>query len=270
MMTYSTDESISQILELEFPLTKLRNTSNKTKNNQIRFHKETIEKKKSKRHGELTKLKPIELKNLLFRLKTIKTQDEMESLDAIRFYNQKEANADYIFWAKVPYWTIEEGIALLLGKNPHVVNWKSICRYQCASPFVRKYSNIRLIALRAYQVDILEEKITPRQLLNWAKHYGIEFSLNLEKEVNKFHSTTNSGVSSTEDNNSLKMLGGLAMVLVQSQKGKKFSKNDKPNKSAIYNEIEEILNNHELPTTGLKSSSFSKKLSQGLKLLLEE
>jgi hypothetical protein len=41
--------------------------------------------------------------------------------DAKLFFNQPTANADFAHWAKMAIWTLDEALALSLGKNPAVV-----------------------------------------------------------------------------------------------------------------------------------------------------
>ena len=44
-----------------------------------------------------------------------------------KFYNQPDANADFDYYCKCPYWTLDEAIALSLGKDPVKVNWNTVC-----------------------------------------------------------------------------------------------------------------------------------------------
>jgi hypothetical protein len=53
--------------------------------------------------------------------KAAKRQKQADAKEAARFYNQASASADFDFWTKHEYWTFEEALALLLGKNPEVV-----------------------------------------------------------------------------------------------------------------------------------------------------
>ena len=66
-----------------------------------------------------------------------------------RFFNWPSAAADYAYWAKADYWTLDESIALLLGKSPEVVNWKAIEPFRWVSAFAKRYADIRALASRA-------------------------------------------------------------------------------------------------------------------------
>lgn len=66
-----------------------------------------------------------------------------------RFFNRPGAQADYTHWSRAAYWTLEEAVALSFGKNPRVVNWKTIEFHLGVSPFVASYRDIRHLANRA-------------------------------------------------------------------------------------------------------------------------
>ena len=48
-------------------------------------------------------------------------QEREDQLDRHRFFNEPEASANFVRWAKRPCWTLDEVTALILGKNPEVV-----------------------------------------------------------------------------------------------------------------------------------------------------
>ncbi|RUQ84481.1 hypothetical protein [Legionella septentrionalis] len=138
-------------------------------------------------------------------LKSGYTQDELESkenndLDKIlaqfseykkyfqleeekkAFYNQPRAEANFEYWVKQAYWTIDEGIALILGKNPRIVNWDSIGRY--SSPFINKFKEIREISERYLEENILLSKLPPATFLDWVEKIGYEIPAELSSLVN--------------------------------------------------------------------------------------
>lgn len=93
------------------------------------------------------------------------------------FFHQASADADFAHWIKMPVWTLEEGISLSLGKNPHVVNWDSINgdweKYVRAalirSPFRKDYARRRELVERALLVRDLVNPIRPEVFLTWAE-----------------------------------------------------------------------------------------------------
>jgi len=107
----------------------------------------------------------------------LEKQKKADKVERERFFHQPEAMAEFEYWAKMPYWKIEEAIALILGKNPEVVSWKTIHeeaeRYKKhlgfypTSHFVAKYSKIRELASRAVRLKQLTDPIQPADFLSW-------------------------------------------------------------------------------------------------------
>ena len=81
--------------------------------------------------------------------------------EAQRFFNQPWANADFKHWGKAAYWTIDEGVALLLGKAPEVVNWESVRDYADVSPFAWRHAKLRDLVQRMQDSGQLAWRIKP-------------------------------------------------------------------------------------------------------------
>lgn len=113
----------------------------------------------------------------LTREKREKEAEKSLKKEALKFYNQKGADADFSFWSKLDFWTFDESIALLLGKEPKAVTWAAIQRELDPlglffanqvepSNFVRNYVRIREIALRAELMG--GARLRPARVLLWA------------------------------------------------------------------------------------------------------
>jgi hypothetical protein len=113
----------------------------------------------------------------------IEQQVAADREEAQRFFNQPWANADSKHWGKAAYWTIDEGVALLLGKAPEVVNWESVRDYADVSPFAWRYAKLRDLVQRMQHTGQLGWSIKPGTLLEWAKRAHLEYPSELEKEV---------------------------------------------------------------------------------------
>jgi hypothetical protein len=48
-----------------------------------------------------------------------------EQEEGERFFNRPHANADFDHWSKAAHWTLDEAIALSLGKAPEVAGGKN-------------------------------------------------------------------------------------------------------------------------------------------------
>lgn len=90
-----------------------------------------------------------------------------------RFFHQSHANADFIYWSKVEYWTLDESLALLLGKSPEVVTWKEVQAYVGASEFAQSYKSLRNLALRAQAMNRGQSGVHPNAVLEWADDMDI-------------------------------------------------------------------------------------------------
>ena len=49
-----------------------------------------------------------------------------EGEERARFFNQPSANADFDHWSKAAHWTLDEAVALSMGKAPERVTWESV------------------------------------------------------------------------------------------------------------------------------------------------
>jgi hypothetical protein len=58
------------------------------------------------------------------------------------------AKTDFAYWAKMPYWTVGEAVALAFGKDPEKTQWKRI-EHVSDVPFAREYRRMKKLALRA-------------------------------------------------------------------------------------------------------------------------
>ena len=92
------------------------------------------------------------------------------------FFNQPHAVADLSYWGKMALWTLDEAIALSLGKSPNVVNWSAVngegdsyIRTSLrASPFRREYARRRQLTSRAAAAYELSDPIKPEAFLTWS------------------------------------------------------------------------------------------------------
>lgn len=93
--------------------------------------------------------------------------------EATLFFNHWSTDADFSFWSKASYWTLEEGLALAFGKNPKAVSWSTIRRYPKAA-FVGRYALLRELAVRDKDAYHLEERVSPGVFIAWAKQQDVK------------------------------------------------------------------------------------------------
>jgi hypothetical protein len=98
-----------------------------------------------------------------------------------RFFNQPECDADYDYWVKQGYWTIDEAVALLLGKDPRKVTWESVKSYITKSSLADKFNELRELAIRHAEFKQLFDKSLPGVVLAWATRLGISIPASLKE-----------------------------------------------------------------------------------------
>lgn len=136
--------------------------------------------KVKQRRAELQALSSDELRRLHAQLVAEQSRQEAAreaAAEAARFYNQPQAQANFAFWLKVDFWTFDDAIALLLGKNPQVVTWAAVDQAvkpkgffrgaPVRSKFLSEYMMVRDLALRS---DVMTRgpKLRPEDVVTWA------------------------------------------------------------------------------------------------------
>lgn len=109
-----------------------------------------------------------------------KAEKKAADVEAARFYNQPAARADFAFWCKAEFWTVEEAAALLLGRDPRVVNPRALSEelkkptgfLQLEKPmgpagFHRDYDGLCTLIARASSLG--GPRIKPQDLVTWAQ-----------------------------------------------------------------------------------------------------
>lgn len=96
-------------------------------------------------------------------------KQKAEAEEKARPFNQPAADADFSYWAKMSYWTLDECVALSLGKGPKMVNWPVIQSFERVSPFVSEYARRREIVTRAETMGQLWQSTIPGLFLAWAE-----------------------------------------------------------------------------------------------------
>lgn len=92
------------------------------------------------------------------------------------FFNREESRADLKFWSKMAIWTLDEAVALSLGKDPAKVNSSSMSksgeRYVpvvwLQSEFPKEYARRTALVQRAKVAGMLRDEIEPEKFVRWA------------------------------------------------------------------------------------------------------
>ncbi|MBP6103812.1 MAG: hypothetical protein KBD23_00385 [Gammaproteobacteria bacterium] len=89
---------------------------------------------------------------------------------------------DFNDWIKISLWSLEESIALLLGRNPEVVKWNELheCIHRNALSFdeddifCSDYLKLRDLVLEGLDNQEIGEFNTPSYFIQWATNKGVE------------------------------------------------------------------------------------------------
>jgi len=191
------DEKTSKVLSLVYDRFPNYNPSNLSYDEATRIndYKEKLEKLSE---DEFEKL----YKELVKKKEAIRRKDEELRQEKI---NQREYewfldpkyNADFDYWLKADYWSVEECLALAFGKNPKLINFAKIINFQhsinVSSKFVLKYlENFDLVerSINYFSLGTMicdkytkteNKKVKPLDFINWAKSKNIELPKGLSE-----------------------------------------------------------------------------------------
>lgn len=152
----------------------------------------TLEEKSAEIEAYKTTLRKLSKTELLtLHKQTLDEDKERNRLAAIneensRFYNLKNANADFNHWAKADYWTLDEAVALSFGKEPKIVNLPAIQKLVDKSVFCQTYAKRYDLAKRATFCKQFNDAIPPVYFLNWADDMDFELPQGLLDNVKNY------------------------------------------------------------------------------------
>jgi len=136
--------------------------------------------------AELQVLEEEQLFALAYQEREKEAHELTELEEQTPFYNRSNAQADFEYWAKFPLWTLDEAVALTLGKDPRIITWSRVEEYTETSPFAARFDNLRRFVVRAKEAKRLPELVSPTNYIAWAKANHIALPPELEKSVQAF------------------------------------------------------------------------------------
>ena len=99
------------------------------------------------------------------------------------FYNEPFANAEYDHWVRQPAWSMEEATALLLGKDPDVIDLLALRNFNGAIGFAAKFNRLLYKLQEAKERGELSENVPPMALIAWARAHQIEVPSELTASI---------------------------------------------------------------------------------------
>ena len=110
-------------------------------------------------------------------------QEGLQQRERSHFFHKQDANADYDYWASRSCWTLDETVALILGKDPRVVDWTRIEPLVKKSEFAQRFADVRAHLKRAMLSGQLLDPVSPPVLLSWANDRGVVLPSELEARI---------------------------------------------------------------------------------------
>ncbi|MFO1184769.1 MAG: hypothetical protein U1E56_08285 [Bauldia sp.] len=104
-----------------------------------------------------------------------KWRAEAEERERNESYNLPSARANFEHWARAAFWTLEEAVALCLGRAPEKLSEHILGQKESYSPFAAKYMGLLRLAQRAtWDGSTDKHRNQPLQFLAWARRLQIE------------------------------------------------------------------------------------------------
>jgi hypothetical protein len=151
------NSTVEAILRMRFSLVMLLEPVAKAFAAKTGTPNEAVEEIEAERR-RLLALPPAELQREYAR--------EATAVEARKFYNVPSAMADFAHWSQMDYWSVEEAVTLLLGREPSVVNSASLKKHQ-TSRFAQRHTKLLQIAQRSETLGS-SDRVKPAAAVEWA------------------------------------------------------------------------------------------------------
>ena len=99
------------------------------------------------------------------------------------FFNEPFADTHYYHWASKTHWSLEQVAALLLGKDPDIVNLLSLKHLHVESPFAANFVRLLHLVHEMKERGEWTEYATPEEVLAWADAHQVEVPPKLSESI---------------------------------------------------------------------------------------
>ncbi|MCG8561120.1 MAG: hypothetical protein MI824_15085 [Hyphomicrobiales bacterium] len=99
---------------------------------------------------------------------------------------------DYLHWARMQLWTLDQAAVLLLGKDPHWrTDWPKFAgEHRYVNAFAAEYLKLRELLQNACNAGLLKPAPEKSMVLDWAKSMQLEIPSELQVAVDKIGSVS--------------------------------------------------------------------------------
>lgn len=113
------------------------------------------------------------------------------------FFDEPQTKADFDFWSTVPTWSLDEIVALSLGKDPRFVSSDKFGHGMRGNDFSAAFFGRLHQAERAKEAGILSDHTPATHAIKWADGAGFAFPKDVVKKVRRFARLTTMKTSIT-------------------------------------------------------------------------
>jgi hypothetical protein len=110
-------------------------------------------------------------------------EEEARALYDEQHLHRPSAQADFEYWARMPHWTLDEAVALSLGKAPEQVSWRKLAELVDCSSIAAEYSRRRDLAVRYVACRQLDDPLLPATFITWADQVGFSVPVELRNAL---------------------------------------------------------------------------------------
>lgn len=132
------------------------------------------------------------------------------------FEQSLRAGLDYVYWAKMAYWTPAETAAITLGLVPEATRRASQCCSHELPAIIAEYRKLRELIRRlaiTSHTPQHQSRVSPVSYLEWAARHHVHIQDELERLIRQFHGNPPAvkPLHPKERETFLKLIGGLAI-----------------------------------------------------------
>lgn len=106
-----------------------------------------------------------------------------EKQEAERFFNLPGAVADFDHWSRCTFWTLDEAVALALGRDPSKVTPTKVSPHAGQSAFAQEFLKFREVARRAAVSGQITDPTSGGAFLAWADRLDLPVDTKLRASV---------------------------------------------------------------------------------------
>ena len=131
---------------------------------------------------------PEEIRDLV-KAELATERQEVAFYEGLKWFSNPGCAADFDYWCKASFWTLEEAMALTLGKEPRLVTSDSVKAEERFSPFVQEFKQRLELGRRAEIAGELPPHFNSLTFMVWAKQIDLSCPPEIEIVITRSSGT---------------------------------------------------------------------------------